>query len=293
MLYIRPSSTIDAIICWKYDGAILGSNGSRVNWYIPINVINAVNTCAASVIGAWWYPAVRSITPNVFGRWAPSLYITFVLYLGSANLQIRLPHWGSCNLCRIGVNRLVLLQVLLGSNMRHLMVLSFLWSERGWKKSRIGKKGSLRVTTGEAVYGINNWKVALKGSRCQDWHLKLPYINKHVCTVRGSGVRRPRNHYIIMFFFQDKVLSNFQHRPYLFYTRNDFVFSCYLSSSQCRPIQKASNPMRRELQFLYLFICLLRLIWLHFPCCLLDCLVEISDIEYYLCLHGSLVIVLM
>ena len=32
-----------------------------------------------------------------------------------------------------------------------------LWSERGWKKSRFGKKGSLRVTTGgEAVYGINN-----------------------------------------------------------------------------------------------------------------------------------------
>ena len=31
-----------------------------------------------------------------------------------------------------------------------------LWSERGWRKSGISKKGSLRVTTGEAVYGINN-----------------------------------------------------------------------------------------------------------------------------------------
>ena len=59
----------------------------------------------------------------------------------------------------------------------------------------LARKDLLELQRWEAVYGISNWTVALKGSRCQDWHLKLPYIYKHVCTVRGSGVRRPRNHY--------------------------------------------------------------------------------------------------
>jgi hypothetical protein len=41
----------DAIISWKYDGACLGPNGSRVNWNIPTNVINAV--LVFKLIGAW------------------------------------------------------------------------------------------------------------------------------------------------------------------------------------------------------------------------------------------------
>ena len=37
---MSPVSTTVAMISWKYEGARLGPNGSRVNWYTPEKVIN-------------------------------------------------------------------------------------------------------------------------------------------------------------------------------------------------------------------------------------------------------------
>ena len=51
-------------INFDIDIELVQHNGSEAG-YMPANIINAVNVLHASVIGAWWYPYVRSITPKV------------------------------------------------------------------------------------------------------------------------------------------------------------------------------------------------------------------------------------
>ena len=51
---ISPASTTVAMISWKYDGLRLGPYGSRVKWYTPEKLINAVYALVARIKGAWW-----------------------------------------------------------------------------------------------------------------------------------------------------------------------------------------------------------------------------------------------